>query len=103
MRTLITLLVTSGLLAAQAPNPTQQAANVQPGTTETPLFKMTVVGRTTKAINYRHRGGATKIDFRGTPLPMASVDEYRTYMERSMEFVRARNIRIARVARDMRG
>ena len=29
---------------------------------------MTVVGRTTPAINYRHRGGATKIDFRGTPL-----------------------------------
>jgi len=27
-----------------------------------------VVARTTKAINYRHRSGSTKIDFRGTPL-----------------------------------
>jgi outer membrane protein OmpA-like peptidoglycan-associated protein len=27
-----------------------------------------VVARTTKAINYRHRSGSTKVDFRGTPL-----------------------------------
>jgi len=35
-----------------------------------PLYKITVnvVERTTKAINYRHHSGSTKIDFRGTPL-----------------------------------
>jgi outer membrane protein OmpA-like peptidoglycan-associated protein len=33
-----------------------------------PIFRVTVVARTTKAINYRHRSGSTKIDFRGTPL-----------------------------------
>jgi len=34
----------------------------------TPLYRVTVVARTTKAINYRHLSGATKIDFRGTIL-----------------------------------
>src|SRR5258708_20271365 len=36
--------------------------------TPVPLFRVTVVGRTTPAINYRPRSGATKIDFDGTPL-----------------------------------
>ena len=34
----------------------------------TPIFRVTVVERTTKAINYRHRSGSTPIEFRGTPL-----------------------------------
>jgi outer membrane protein OmpA-like peptidoglycan-associated protein len=34
----------------------------------TPLYRVTVVARTTKAINYRHLSGATKIDFHGTIL-----------------------------------
>ncbi len=33
-----------------------------------PVYKVTVVARTTDAINYRHHSGSTKIDFRGTPL-----------------------------------
>ena len=33
-----------------------------------PLYRVTVVARTTKAINYRHLSGPTKIDFRGTVL-----------------------------------
>jgi len=33
-------------------------------------------------------------DFAGDPLPAASVAEYRTYLSRSMPFVRARNQRI---------
>ena len=33
-----------------------------------PVYRVTVVARTTKAINYHHRSGATKIDFRGTAL-----------------------------------
>ena len=31
-------------------------------------FRVTVVARTTQAVNYLHRSGSTKIDFRGTPL-----------------------------------
>ena len=34
-------------------------------------------------------------DFAGNPLPAGTVSEYRDYMQRSMDFVRARNDRIA--------
>jgi outer membrane protein OmpA-like peptidoglycan-associated protein len=57
-----------GTLLAQIPNPTQQpradGATGQP----MPIFRVTVVSRTTKAINYNHRDGSTPIDFRGTEL-----------------------------------
>jgi len=33
-----------------------------------PVFRVKVVSRTTKAVNYRHRGGSTTVDFRGTEL-----------------------------------
>ena len=33
-----------------------------------PVFRVTVYARTTKAVNYRHRGGSTIVDFRGTDL-----------------------------------
>ena len=32
------------------------------------VFRVTVLARTTKAVNYRHRGGSTTVDFRGTDL-----------------------------------
>jgi outer membrane protein OmpA-like peptidoglycan-associated protein len=49
----------------QAPNPTQQP--IENGGT-VPIYRVTVVGRTTKAINYHHRSGSTRIGFRGTAL-----------------------------------
>ncbi len=62
------LLTVCGLALAQAPqapNPTQQAVeNGGP----TPIYRVTVVARTTKAINYHHRSGSTRIGFRGTAL-----------------------------------
>ena len=33
-----------------------------------PIYRVTVVERTTKAVNYRYRAGPTRIDFRGTVL-----------------------------------
>lgn len=40
---------------------------------KTPVFRANVVSRTTKAVDYRHRGGSTKVDLRGTELmPQAS-------------------------------
>jgi len=54
---------------AQVPNPTQQKALTSAETGQpTPIFKVTVVSRTTKAVNYHHRTGSTRIDFRGTEL-----------------------------------
>ena len=40
-----------------------------------PIFRVTVVSRTTKAINYHHRTGSTHIDFRGTELMPAARGE----------------------------
>jgi hypothetical protein len=38
------------------------------GQADTPIYKVTVVQRTAKAVNYHYRLGPTKIDFRGTVL-----------------------------------
>jgi outer membrane protein OmpA-like peptidoglycan-associated protein len=74
-------LVAFGVLwaqAPQAPNPTQSrssenGARIAAGSV--PIYRVTVVARTTKAINYNHRSGSTMIDFRGTALmPQARGD-----------------------------
>jgi len=59
----------------------------------TPIYKITisVVERTAKAINYRHRNGATKVDFGGTPLMPAArgeakVESKQGYIEIEVEF-----------------
>ena len=57
----IATLVTSRALAQAPPNPSQQ-----------PIFRVTVIGHVTPAINYRPRKGDVEIDFRGTTLmPLA--------------------------------
>src|SRR5688500_3890592 len=48
------------------PNPTQQTIVTPRG--EMPVFRVTVVGRTIPAINYRPRSGDTRINFAGTAL-----------------------------------
>ncbi len=35
---------------------------------QTPVFRVKVISRTTKAVNYRHRGGSTIVDMKGTSL-----------------------------------
>ncbi len=63
----LVLLGSAILLPAQdAAN--QQASGQKQENRSTPLYRITVVGRTTKAVNYLHSSGPTKIDFRGTPL-----------------------------------
>ena len=56
---------------SQVPNPTQSPA----AATDTPLFRITVVSRTTKAINYNHRDGSTTVAFVGTNLMTKGVGE----------------------------
>jgi outer membrane protein OmpA-like peptidoglycan-associated protein len=58
---------------AQPPDNGQDAApqqmNQQTGQNDQmPIFRVHVYARTTKAVNYRHRGGSTTVDFRGTEL-----------------------------------
>jgi outer membrane protein OmpA-like peptidoglycan-associated protein len=74
MKATALLFLVSGALVAQIPNPTQQQPALSPANTgqPMPIFRITVVSRTTKAVNYHHRTGSTHIDFRGTELmPLA--------------------------------
>src|SRR5579872_4062349 len=69
MKTISVILLTCGILSAQppqAPNPTQQS-NTRTGE-PAPIYRVTVVARTMKAINYHHRSGSTHSGFRGTAL-----------------------------------
>ena len=59
----LVLLVGGALSAGLNPqNAPQQAGDSQP------IFRVTVVERTTNAVSYRHRNGWTKVDLHGTPL-----------------------------------
>lgn len=60
------LLVTVVHADAQA-EPSQRAQQVEP-MEKTPVFRTEVVSRTTKAVDYRHRGGSTRVDLKGTDL-----------------------------------
>ena len=57
---------------AQVPNTSQDNApqdmNQNTQQNDMPVFRVTVSERTTKAVNYRNRGGSTEVDFRGTDL-----------------------------------
>ncbi len=50
---------------SQNQNPNNQDAQ---SNEQTPVYRVTVVQRTTEAVNYRDRSGSTEIDFKGTPL-----------------------------------
>jgi outer membrane protein OmpA-like peptidoglycan-associated protein len=58
---LVALLAALSALSALAQTEPQKAGTV-------PIYRVVVVARTTQAINYRHRSGATKINFQGTTL-----------------------------------
>ncbi len=71
------LLLAAGALVAQVPNPTTQQPAAPAGNNgqPMPIFRVTVVSRTTKAVNYHHRTGTTHIDFRGTEMMPAARGE----------------------------
>src|SRR5664279_3337883 len=69
----------------------KQTTQVVTTTTRTTTFHVTVVSRTVQAVNYRHRGGATKLDFAGTDLMPAATGEAKVeskkgYIEIEVEF-----------------
>jgi outer membrane protein OmpA-like peptidoglycan-associated protein len=62
-----------------SPHPTQPSAPSQDAAPQQmnqntgqndgmPIFRVSVYARTTKAVNYRHRGGSTTVDMRGTDI-----------------------------------
>lgn len=90
MKIISALLTVCWVMSAQAPlAQNENAARMAGGLT--PIYRVDVTARTTKAINYQHRSGATKIDFRGTELlPMArgeaKVESKQGYIEVEVEF-----------------
>src|SRR5437762_6270264 len=57
----------------------------------TPVFHVSVISRSVRAINYKHRSGATKVDFAGTSLMpaangQAKVESKKGYTEIEVEY-----------------
>src|SRR6185312_6209176 len=91
-KTSLILLLTGYLLAraqtsAPTPNPTQD--RLETPTTGTPIFRVEVVSRTTQAINYRHRGGATRVNLKGTTLMPAATGQAKVESERGVIHISA--------------
>jgi len=77
-------------LPAVAQSNSQSTLVVEP-MDHTPTFRVTVVSRSVQAVNYKHRGGATKLDFAGTSLMpqangQAKVESKKGYIEIEVEF-----------------
>ncbi len=80
--------ITLGLTAFAQSN--SQSTAIEP-MAHTPTFRVTVVSRSIQAVNYKHRGGATKLDFAGTDLMpqadgQAKVESKKGYIEIEVEF-----------------
>lgn len=88
MKTSFVLLLSLCLVAGAAAQQDSQA--IEP-MDQTPVFHVKVLSRTTKAVNYRHRGGSTNVDFKGTTLMPAAtgkakVDSKEGRLEINAEF-----------------
>src|SRR5260370_42318144 len=69
MRAMRTASATIALLGLWiAPAVAQNVNNQVERMDKMPIYRVNVVARTTKAINYRHRSGSTRVDFQGTAL-----------------------------------
>ncbi len=94
MRLFVASFVALGALHAQVPNPTQNpssATNQVVTLDRQPLYKVTVVSRTVKAVDYRHRSGVTKVDLQGTALMPkahgeAKINSKQGYLEVNAKF-----------------
>jgi outer membrane protein OmpA-like peptidoglycan-associated protein len=51
-------------------------------TSDTPIFRVSVISRSVTAVNYRHRSGSTKLDFAGTELMPSASGEAKVESER---------------------
>jgi outer membrane protein OmpA-like peptidoglycan-associated protein len=69
----ITLLAV--LVGLGAPTLVQAQTAVSSENNQTPIYRVNVVSRTTRAVSYKHRSGSTKIDFQGTDLMPAAAGE----------------------------
>jgi outer membrane protein OmpA-like peptidoglycan-associated protein len=83
-------LMICGVLSAQG-SQAQNENEARMAAGSTPIYRVNVTTRTAKAVNYKHRGGSTTIDFRGTELLAgargeAKVESKQGYIEIEVEF-----------------
>ena len=77
--------------AVQAqPQGSSQAAPGQGGSQSSPLYRVTVVARSTKAINYSHAKGSTPVDFKGTVLMPFAKGEARVEAKKGVVSISAK-------------
>src|ERR1700692_1912590 len=92
MKTLMTVcLALGGVLSAQTAAQERKENANRGATGLSPIYRVTVTERTTKAVSYRNRSGATKIDFAGTALMpnahgVAKVEGKKGYIEIDVDF-----------------
>jgi len=77
-------------LTALAQTTSQTTLTVEP-MAQKPVFRVVVVSRSVQAVNYKHRSGASKLDFAGTDLMprargQAKVESKKGYTEIEVEF-----------------
>jgi len=60
----------------------QAQTTVSSENNQRPIYRVNVVSRTTRAVSYKHRSGATKIDFQGTDLMPAAAGEAKVESKR---------------------
>jgi len=69
------------MLGASAYAQTQTQVTADSGSAR-PTFRVNIVNRTTQAVSYTHRSGATRINFRGTDLMPAAVGQAKVESKR---------------------
>jgi len=87
------LLLAAGIaftVSAFAQTNSQTTVVIEP-TSTTPVYRVVVVSRNVQAINYKHRSGASRVDFAGTDLMpgangQAKVESKKGYIEVEVEF-----------------
>ncbi len=90
MKTQLLLAVGLTLSLSAFAQTNSQNLTVEPMST-TPTFRVTVISRSVQAVNYKHRSGASKVDFAGTDLMpaangQAKVESKKGYIEIEVEF-----------------
>ena len=87
MKLLLRMLAITAIMFARPVSAQSDVQQAEPR----PVFRVDVVEKVTTAVNYRHRSGATRIAFAGTPLMpraegLARVESKRGYIEIDAEF-----------------
>jgi outer membrane protein OmpA-like peptidoglycan-associated protein len=68
---------------------TQAQTAVSSENNQTPVYRINVVSRTTRAVSYKHRSGSTKINFQGTDLMPSAAGEARVDSKRGALAIQA--------------